>query len=86
MIYGVYSILDRLTGYMQLTVEFSDQSAARNFEHASMNDSSLFHSHFEDYSLCKVGTFDSESGVIHSFDHPQVVVTGSQVHFRKEGS
>ena len=63
MKFGVYSILDRKTGYLQPVFEQNDASAVRNFAHAVMQGpGSLFFSHAEDYVLCHIGYFESNTG------------------------
>lgn len=64
MIYGMYSVKDLKTGYLPPTFDMNDLSAMRNFEHACMNEESLFFTHPSDYQLFKVGSFDTESGDI----------------------
>lgn len=64
MIFGVYSIRDRLTGYSQPTIDQNDAVAMRNFRHAFMNWQSIYHSHPGDFELCKLGMFDSDSGLL----------------------
>lgn len=79
MEYGIYSIRDSKTGYTSLTLDFNDASAMRNFEHACMQDSSLFFSHAQDYDLYKLGLFDTEVGKIIVKDVPELIVSGSSV-------
>lgn len=64
MIYGVYSIRDLKTGYLSITLEQNDASAIRNFEHACSRSDSLLYSHGSDYSLYKLGTFDTDTGTV----------------------
>ena len=64
MIYGIYSVKDIKTGYLPPTFDMNDLSAMRNFEHACMNEDSLFFTHPADYQLYKVGSFDTETGSI----------------------
>lgn len=64
MIYGMYSVKDLKTGYLPPTFDLNDLSAMRNFEHACMNEDSLFFTHPSDYQLFKVGTFDTETSDI----------------------
>ena len=64
MIYGMYSVKDIKTGYLPPTFDMNDLSAMRNFEHACMNEDSLFFTHPSDYQLYKVGSFDTETGSI----------------------
>ena len=62
MIYGIYSMRDKLDGYMGLKLEGNDNVAIRNFS-ILVNDPSLSVSYNpDDFDLYKVGTFDSDSG------------------------
>lgn len=63
MIFGIYSIKDALTGFMNCTLEQNDACAIRNFEHAVTRTDSLFFSHPEHYSLYRLGTFDTTHGI-----------------------
>lgn len=67
MKYSVYVIRDLKVGFMSPTVDHNDASAIRNFEHAVKNTSSLMNSHPEDYTLYRIGEFDSESGMIDGY-------------------
>lgn len=58
----VYSIRDVHTGFMTPTVDQNDASAMRNFRHAVMQTSSLMNSHPKDYSLYRIGDFETDSG------------------------
>lgn len=69
MIYGVYAIRDLKTGFLTPTVDVNDQSAMRNFEHAVVSHpDSLFFSHPEDYTLFKLGEYDSDLGKLLPFE------------------
>jgi hypothetical protein len=78
MKYGVYSIRDARTGFLPPTVDQNDSSAMRNFAHACMQKESLLFSHIEDYSLCKIGEFDTETGTI-SAQLPEVILDGTSI-------
>lgn len=78
MIFSIYCIKDRLTGFLSPTFDQNDPSAVRNFTHAIFYTDSLMNSHPGDYDLYCLGTFDSETGVIMPID-PQIVCTGSSV-------
>lgn len=58
----VYSIRDVHTGFMSPTVDENDACAMRNFRHAVMQSASLMNSHPKDYSLYRIGTFETDSG------------------------
>ena len=64
MIYNIYSIRDHWTGYMPPTYDVNDASAMRNFRHAMMVGDSVFVTHKEDFSLYRLGTFNTETGEI----------------------
>lgn len=73
MILNVYSVRDALTGYMSPTFEVSDPVAMRNFEYAVRNTESLLGSHPEHYSLFKIGTYDSDTGVLNSLNPQEFI-------------
>lgn len=73
MIYGIYSIRDAKTGFLNITLDQSDAAAIRGFEHATRNADSLFFTHPSDYSLFKIGEFNTDTGVITSCV-PEVLV------------
>lgn len=79
MILGVYSIQDRLTGYLQPTFEVNDAVALRNFEHAVLSGGSLLDSHAVDYVLCRIGSLDDQTGVLTPVDPIQQIVTARAV-------
>lgn len=64
MTFGVFAIYDQKTGYLTPTFEPNDMTAERNFEHACGNRSSVLWSHPSDFSLRKIGIYDTESGLI----------------------
>lgn len=67
MKYRMYSIRDRLTGFMTPVVEQTDQVAVRNFHMAcdkSRNSQSLMSFVPSDYSLYHIADFDTESGTV----------------------
>lgn len=82
MILGVYSLRDSLSGFLQPTFETNDQVAYRNFEHAVLEGGSLLSSHAADYTLLKIGTFDSESGQLLPLDPPESIVNGQSILLR----
>lgn len=74
MIYGIYSIRDVKTSFLSPTVDYNDDSAIRNFYHACKNANSLFFTSPEDYSLYKIGEFDSEVGTVEAYKVPKHIV------------
>lgn len=67
MIYGLYSIRDTKTGFMTPVMEANDEAAIRNFFHAVQNSDGILYSFSQDFTLFKIGSFDSESGVLAPF-------------------
>lgn len=62
MTLGVYSIRDAKVGFLNPTFEISDDVAMRNFAHAVTHSDSILKSSSKDFSLWKIGLFDSNSG------------------------
>lgn len=83
MIYGIYSIRDSKTGFLPITVDINDASAMRNFEHAAQNNSSLFFTHSCDYDLCRLGSFDTDTGEI-KLENLVVICSGTSLNHIKE--
>jgi hypothetical protein len=81
---GMYAIKDAKTGFMTPTVDANDASALRNFEHAVNQPDSLLNSHPNDFSLFKLASFDTDSGVCEVLPVPFVVADASEV-LRREG-
>lgn len=66
MIYGIYSMRDVKTGFLPCNVDVNDESAIRNFEFAFKHNDSLFATFPSDYSLYKLGEYDTDSGEINA--------------------
>lgn len=79
MIYGVYAIKDAKTSFMPCNVDYNDASAIRNFEHAVMAPDSLMRSHPADYTLYRLGSYNTESGIIVSEADPQQISDAASV-------
>lgn len=79
MIYGVYAIKDAKTSFMPCNVDYNDASAIRNFEHAVMASDSLMRSHPADYTLYRLGSFNSETGIILSKVDPEQIADAASV-------
>lgn len=84
MKFGMYAIKDSKTGFMTPTVEQNDSAALRNFEHAVNQSDSLLNSHPNDFSLCKLASFDTDKGICEVLPVPYVVADASEV-LRREG-
>ncbi len=68
MKYGVYCIRDLKSGWLSPTVDINDQVAVRNFAYAVQHND-MFSDFASDYSLYKIGEFDTDSGDITSILH-----------------
>lgn len=67
------SILDNVTGiYGQPFAEVNSASAIRKFEDLINNPDSIFAKHKEDLSLCSIGFYDEDTGIVEA--HPDNVV------------
>lgn len=76
---GMYAIKDAKTGFMTPTVDANDASALRNFEHAIYQHDSLLNSHPNDFTLCKLASFDTDLGICDVLPVPLVVADASEV-------
>lgn len=59
MIYNIYSLRDRLTGYKGPVLKANDEAAKREFKMLVEKDPMG-----QDYELYKIGTFNDETGEI----------------------
>lgn len=79
MIFSVYSIRDHLTGFMTPVLEQSDAVAMRNFEMSCAEMSgqrSLMTFRPSDFSLYRIATFDTDSGLFSVVSPPELVCQG----------
>lgn len=66
MIYSVYAIRDVRVGFSRgLSASENDAVAERDFFYAVANSDGPISEFAQDYSLYRIGSFDTESGVIH---------------------
>lgn len=79
MIYGVYSMRDSKTGFTNLSLDSNDDSAVRNFTHALTVSDGLFQTFPQDFALLRLGSFDTDTGIITPVPLPVHLVDGAQV-------
>ena len=80
---GMYSIYDKMTGYMVPSYQQNDEQAARAFAYdLNSADMSLLKANPEDFQLERVGYFDTDTGTIEPCK-PVVVCTA--VMTKKDG-
>lgn len=73
MIYNLYSMRDDKISFMSVMMDVSDGSAIRNFQLAVTKPDTVYSNFSDDFSLYRLGTFNSEDGVI-SPEQPPVMV------------
>lgn len=83
MVFGVFAIRDVKSGWLAPTVDQNGECAIRNFEHACMRADSLFFTHPGDYSLYRIGFYDTETGTLEPAIPPVHLVDASA--FFKKG-
>lgn len=79
MIYGVYAIKDAKTSFMPCNVDYCNDSAIRNFEHAVMDADSLMRSHPADYTLYRLGSYNTETGTITPMTVPLQIADAASI-------
>lgn len=82
MTYGVYAMRDVKVGFMTPTFDVNDESAKRNFIHAVLTSDSILSSFANDFSLYRLGDYDTETGQLlplslplHLFDASAALLT-----------
>uniref|UniRef100_A0AAU8AW41 Nonstructural protein n=2 Tax=unclassified Microvirus TaxID=338099 RepID=A0AAU8AW41_9VIRU len=83
MIFDVYSIRDVKSGYSLPITEMNDAVAMRNFANAVNKEGSIYNTHAKDFSLYRIGNFDSENGILED-DIPQLVCEAYSLLEEKE--
>lgn len=78
MMYKIYSVRDKLSGYMNIFLERSDALAERGFSAVVNDSSSSIYCNPGDYDLYKLGSFNTDSGVIIA-DNPDFVCSASSL-------
>lgn len=79
MIYHVYAIRDRLTGFMTPSIESSDPVAMRSFEMVcSSHNSEKYVTAFKpsDFSLYRIADYDTDTGELIPTFPPVTVCSG----------
>lgn len=79
MIYPVYSIRDKATAFMPVSVDLNDQSAIRNFSMAVNAGSGPLGFSPADFDLYKVGEFNDQSGEIKPVTPAVFLVNGASL-------
>lgn len=82
MVYKLFAIRDKYTGFMAPAPDQSVDSAKRNFAYAVNNNPGVMNYAPADYDLYQIGKFDTESGEIESM-LPEFVCNGREVFNEK---
>lgn len=78
-VYGIYSLRDRVADvFRSVNLDTNDATARRNFSYAVQNSPEL-QFQAKDLELCRVGSFDSHSGVITALVPIEVLCRGDEV-------
>ena len=76
MIIGVYCVKDEKQGFLSPSFDLYDSLAIRGFSY-SLSQQGIMSFAPEDYSLWKLGTFDTDTG-LSSMD-PQLIISAKEV-------
>lgn len=80
MIYNIYAIKDDASTFLAPTIDATDATAIRQFKAALSNaENSIMYCNKKDFSLYKIGTYDSETGLITPYVVPALVFRGSDI-------
>lgn len=82
MIYGLYSIRDVKSTFMQVLTDHNDSTAMRGFKQACTVPDSIMAMHPTDFALYRVGSFNADTGEITS-QTPELLCDAAQF-VRKE--
>lgn len=61
---GFYCVKDDLLGYQSPFCSMNDEAAKRDFSMMIKREGTIFNVHPENFNLYRLGTFDSESGIV----------------------
>ena len=76
MIYNIYAMRDELTGFLPPTYDINDAAAMRNFRVAILRSSDSIHYMPSDYSLYRLGLYDSDTGRLIVDEVPTFLMRG----------
>jgi hypothetical protein len=79
MIESIYCLRDKKVGYMAPMIEDNDPTAVRSLRHSIGLDKSLLtYTHPEDFTLYRLGSYDTSTGVITPCQ-PEIVIELSDI-------
>lgn len=74
MMFNIYAVRDVKVGFQSITIQPNDPVAARSFESTVINSDSVLFTHAEDFSLYRLGTWDSDTGHIIPEEMPVLIL------------
>lgn len=83
MKFNVYSVLDSCSGYGVPIIQDNDAVAMRSFENGCIDRTSVWHTHASDFSLMRVGSFDTTTGLLTAEDPVRLVTAFDIVNHMK---
>lgn len=75
---GIYSIHDAHVGFMAPVTDMNDATAMRNFS-VQVNTNETIKRHSLEFTLYRIGSFDSDSGLIEAEIPPELVANASSL-------
>lgn len=78
MIYGVYAIKDRLSGFKEVKLIGSDPEAMRDFRFMCSESNAYMYFNKDDWSIHRIANFDSQTGDL-IVSEPELIMKGSDV-------
>ena len=84
MVKNIYSIHDRLIGFLNIVLEENDEVACRNFRNSMKLKHSALYANKEDLSLFKHGSYDTLTGEIVPCPTPVCIIRGIDIMLDKE--
>lgn len=76
---NVYTVRDLCVGYTGIILDDNDASAIRGFKYAIANPESMMFASPKDFSLMKIGTFDTDTGIIEALPNPILVIEANNL-------
>lgn len=80
---NVYTVRDLCVGYTGIILDDNDASAIRGFKFAISNPDSMMFASPKDFSLMKIGTFDTDTGILDALPNPVLVIEANKLVKRR---
>lgn len=77
---NIYAIFDRIADrYKMMHTADNDQDAVRNFRISINQPGSLLAESSADFSLCRLGDFDPDDGLLNSLQKPELIIQAAEL-------